>query len=281
MSQPASPWPVAALSMTGFTILALAVSIGGRVLSPSLVLDLVSLWPVLVLAIPGVVASILRPRTRLAGSSAVVLLTWLLVGLALHLASWDGLPSASADIRSSVGAESATAALAFVLEEGEAIVRAGDEFATTMQRIGGRTGPPDVEVAGADPVRFRVAASTATGWFRFGGVAVDLPTGPQWTVDISAPVVLLDLTGLQVGSLDVRAGSGSILLAEPTGQTPIRVSGPVTIVVPDGIAAEVTGPARVPNSWVADGDGFRTSGLESGWTIEVDPAGGSVSITNP
>ncbi len=272
---------MAALSMTGLTILAYVVSIGGRVLSPSLVLDLVALWPILVLVVPGIVAAVLRPGTKLAASGPVVLLTWLLAGLALHLASWDGLPSASADIQSSVGAESAAATLSIVLEEGEATVRAGAEFAAVMQRIGGRTGPPEVEVSGADPVRFRVTAEAATGWFRFGGVVVDLPRGPEWAVDVSAPVVSLDLTALRVGSLVVKAGSGSMLLSEAAGSIPARISGPVTIVIPEGVSASVTGPARVPDSWVSEGDGFRTPGPVSGWTIEVDPDGGSVSITNP
>ena len=98
---------------------------------------------------------------------------------------------------------------------------------------------------------------------------------------MSAPVVTLDLSGLQIDALELEAGSGSVRLAAPTAPTEIRVTGPLRIVIPEGVAASVIGPARVPDSWVAEGDGFRTPGSESGWMIEVDPTGGSVSITNP
>ena len=281
MSQPTSPWPAASLAMTGFTILAFGVSIAGRVLSPSLVLDLVALWPMLILAIPGIVAAVLRPGSRLAGSGPVMLLSWLLLGLALHLAAWGPLPSSAADVLAPVGGEADAAVVSFTLDEGRATLREGREFAVSLERIGGRTGAPTVEVAGADPVLFAIAATESGGWFRFGGVVVDLPPGPSWTVDVSAPVVDIDLSALTVDSVDVQAGAGSVVLGRPDGPTSVRIVGPLRVVVPEGVPASVTGPARVPEVWVSDGEGFRTADDGSGWIIEVGSSGGSVSITNP
>jgi hypothetical protein len=129
-----------------------------------------------------VVAAILRPGSRLAGSGPVMLLTWLLLGLALHLAGWGPLPSSAADVVAPIGSEATTAVVSFAIDEGRATVREGSEFAASMERIGGRTGAPTVEVAGADPVRFLVSAADSGGWFRFGGVMVDLPSGPSFSV---------------------------------------------------------------------------------------------------
>jgi hypothetical protein len=110
---------------------------------------------------------------------------------------------------------------------------------------------------------------------------VDLPSGPSWTVVLSAPVAEIDLSALTVDSVDVEAGAGSLVLGNPAGPTPVRIIGPLRVVVPEGVSASITGPARVPETWVSDGDGFRTADDGTGWIIEVDSTGGSVSITNP
>lgn len=267
--------------MTAFTMLALAVSVAGRVLSASLVLDLVALWPLLVPVVVCLVAMLLRPDGRMAAGAPLVVLTWLLAGLALHLAAWDRLPSSAADVTSDALFGVAEASVTVDLAEGRLSLEPDALFTVSMERIGGRTGTPAVELVEAEHPGVIVAAGSAGGWFRFGGVMVGLPSGPGWDLELGAPVVELDLVGLDVRSLVVRGDAGTVRLGAVTEATSVVISGPLDVVIPADVAASVTGSARTPSDWTSVGDVSRAPAGGDGWEIAVEPGSGSVAISNP
>ncbi len=281
MSQASSPWPVAAWAMATLTIFALSVAIAGRVLSPSLVLDLVALWPLLVPVVPSFATVIMRPQNRLAGMAPMFVLTWLLVGLALHLSGSDILPSAEADVSTAVLNDEEAALLEVDAREGRVMLEAGEDLEVAVDRTGGRLGVPAVELIGSNPSLVSVAVGEGEGWYRFGGVSIRLPDGPAWGLAVEAPVVDIDFGGLEVGTASVSAKAGWIRLGHVLEPATLDVAGPVRIEIPVDVAATVMGSASVPPSWVADDVGLRSPASGVGWTIIVVPGAGTVAISHP
>ena len=117
-------------------------------------------------------------------------------------------------------------------------------------RRGGDTAPP----AGA----FRRQGSTLDvvveeradpGWLGFSGWEVPSRSRCPVDVTVAAPEMSLDVSGLRISGLDVQ-GSGIVVLGdEPAAVT---VSGDLTLVLPVGVAAVLTGSAHVPDG--LDGD---------------------------
>ena len=80
--------------MTGLTLVALAVGIAGNVLSRTAVLDAIALWPLAALVVPAALIGLKGGRHR--ALAPLVLLTWMLVTVGLHLGGVAGLPSGAA-----------------------------------------------------------------------------------------------------------------------------------------------------------------------------------------
>lgn len=281
MSQTSSPWPVAAWAMATLTIFALSVAIAGRVLSPTLVLDLVAFWPLLIPVVPSLATAVIRPQSRLAGMAPMFVLTWLLAGLALHLSGSDVVPSAEADVTSSVLNDESASRLEVEAGEGKVTVGAGDDFEVRMDRTGGRVGAPLVELIGSEPSVVSVVAGEGEGWFRFGGMTIVLPDGPVWGLSVDAPVVDIDVGGLAVREASVSARAGWIRLGPVSAPATLEVTGPLRIEIPAEVAVTVVGSASVPPSWVAADVGLRSPASGPGWAITVTAGGGTVAISHP
>lgn len=267
--------------MSTFSVLAVSVAIAGRVLSPTLVLDLVALWPLLVPVIPSLVTVLVRPQSRWAGMAPMFVLTWLFTGLTLHLSGSGAVPSAAADVVSSVVSDDAAARLVVESAEGEVTLGAGSGLKVRMDRTGGRLGAALVELIGVEPTVVSVTGGAEEGWFRFGGMTITLPDFPVWTLQVSAPVVDLDVRGLTVSDMAVSARGGWIHLGPVTSPASLVVSGPLRIEIPEDVPATVEGSAAVPPSWVAAAGGLRAPPGGVGWTITVEEGAGTVAISHP
>ena len=262
-TRPASAWPTATWIVVSILALVGAVAIGSGILSTAVVLDLLALWPVAAPAIPlGIVALVRRRGGRLPAAAPLVLVTWLVVTIVLHIGGWTRLPSTAA-AWAVPAANDTTASVSIVSEHGTLRLGAGTgRAAVTIDptRRGGDTAPP----AGA----FRRQGSTLDvvveeradpGWLGFSGWEVRLAPGALWAITVAAPEMSLDVSGLRISGLDVQ-GSGIVVLGdEPAAVT---VSGDLTLVLPVGAAAVLTGSAHVPADWTATDDGWVSPGTE-------------------
>lgn len=256
------------------TVAALGLGIVGRILSPSLVLDLVALWPLAVLAVPAIFLGLAGGRRR--ALAPLVLLSWLFVGVGLHLGSFTGLPSAAAAVDIDVsGADSGRLALSAA--DVTVSVRAGP-FSIRPQPIGGIGGVPVVEqVAGGTAVSLTVTDDrTRSEWFRFGAWDMDVPVGTAWDLRLSARSVDADLSEVSVVRAQIVAEVGTVRLGEVGQETVVEVDGDVAVLVPTGSAVTVVGEASVPAAWTSTSSGATSPTDGVGWRIEV--VGGSVRI---
>jgi hypothetical protein len=270
-----SPWPVAAWALVFMILLAGWVAISGDVLSPSVVLDVVALWPVGAIALPALVLAVVLRRRR--GNRGMALpplfvVTWLIVGLGLHLAAWERLPSAVADLDGGPATGIGVAELALVLDGGSVDVSVSDGrlFEVRVPRAGGDAGAPSAVLFPSDGrVEALVTERTDSRWYRFPGWDVLLDPDPRWRLRIRGFPLRADLDGLELDRLDLE-GRGRVELGAPSTGSAVFVDGAVTLVVPGEAAVEVLGQADVPESWVETADGWR-SPVEEGprWTVTV------------
>lgn len=257
------------------TFVALGLGVVGRILSPTIVLDLVALWPMLGLVVPAVVLG-LRGGRRWALPPLVVL-TWLLVGVGLHLGSLTGLPSTAAAVEVDLGDASEGR---LVLSAADLAVSIGEgPFTISPRPTGGTGGVPVVErVAGGSAVSLAVSDDVERSvWFRFGSWDVDVPSSISWDMRVTAATVDADLTDLTVSRVELVVDSGVVRLGTTTSSAVVEVDGTMTVVVPSGSPVTVVGEADVPAGWSATDGGAASPADGVGWLIEV--VGGSVRIS--
>lgn len=271
-----SPWPVAAWAMTVFTILALSVGIVGNVLSRTAVLDALALWPLAVLVIPALLMGLRGGRHR--ALAPLVLLTWLLVTVGLHLGGVAGLPSSAAAVRSDL-AGITEARLTVAIDDLSLSMRAGD-FEVTPLPVGGDVGAPVLErVSGTAASALTLTDDTARSpWFRFGEYRVTVPPDAAWNLRIAVSGMDLDLRDINLVGGRFESATGRILLGDPEIPTSIEVAGDIEVSVPADVPVEVIGSARVPDGWTVEGNGARAPVTGAGWTIRV--VAGSVRIVS-
>ena len=243
-----------------------------RVLSPTVVLDLVALWPLAVLGL--LVILVLLPGRRrrgrpTAGLMPLVLLLWLIGGVALHLLGWAALPSAAATVTATVapGASArsvitSAGTVELAAAPGTALPGRADPARRPFHRTFG------VGAGVGESLTVRIGEFPDPGWFRYAGWKVALSPETGWDLDVTADILTLDLTGLRLTSLTV-AGSGEVRLPEAAGPTAVEVSGSVVISIPQGTPAEVVGPAMVPDGWTQTEGGASSTGGGEGWRIVV------------
>ena len=271
-----SPWPMAAWLMTGFTVLALAVGIAGNVLSRTAVLDAIALWPLAVLVIPAFLIGLRGGRHR--ALAPLVLLSWLLITVGLHLGGVEGLPSAAAVVRSDLTGLT-EARLTVAIEELSLRMGAGD-FEVMPLPVGGGVGAPVVErVSGTAAADLTLTDDTdVSPWFRFGEYRVTVPAVVAWTMRISVSGIDLDLRDVNLVGGRFQAATGQILLGMPEAPAGLDLAGDIEVSVPAEAPVRVIGSTSVPDDWVVEGDGARAPVTGDGWTIRV--VSGSVRIVS-
>ena len=271
-----SPWPVAAWAMTLFTVLALGVGIAGNVLSRTAVLDAIALWPLAALVVPALLMGVRGGRHR--ALAPLVLLSWLLVTVGLHLGGVEGLPSSAAAVRTDL-AGITEARLTVAIDDLSLSVRPGD-FAVTPLPVGGEVGAPVLErVSGTAASALSLTDDTARSlWFRFGEYRLTLPPDIEWNLRLAVSGMDLDLRTVDLVGGRFEAATGQILLGEPSAPTNLDVAGDIEISVPGDVPVQVIGSTRVPDDWTIEGNGGRGPTDGDGWTIRV--VSGSVRIVS-
>ncbi len=268
--------------MLGVAIVVVVVGTLGEVFSTSIVLDIASLWPGLLLAL--LVAAALQPvlrrgGTRLAAVLPLLLLSWLATGTGLHLAHWSQLPSSAADLTGPAAAGIDFAQLSLQVEGRLALIGGdGDLYSVTIERQGGVAGVPEaLERTTEDELVIRLHGRDGGAWFSTSGWVVELSESTSWSLDLEALELDLDLVALQLRAVTV-AGVGLVRLPLPAADTPVVLEGTLEVEVPAGVAALVVGEATVPRGWEESADGIRSPGEGPTYRIEVVP-GASVEVT--
>lgn len=259
-----SAWTLWAWLMVAVAIVSIAAGVVGGILAPSVVLDVVSLWPLAVGAFFVAVALLpLRRRgpARISAVLPLLLITMLGTSVVLHLTAWERLPSASADVAGprAVGVDDAELALSLT---GSLSIGAGegDLYSVRIERSGGSTGVPEaLESNFEDGPSFVVLREIEGGrWFQTSGWELALDPGPTWSLTVDSPDLEANLTGIQLKSLSV---GGAGLVAVPAPQeldVAVSVGGAFRVEVPPETNVEVFGEATVPGGWVETVDGYES-----------------------
>lgn len=271
-----SPWPFAAWVMVGLTVIALTVAVAGKILSPSVVLDALALWPLAALVVPAALLGFSGGRRR--ALAPLVLLSWMLMTVGLHLSRFEGLPSSAAAVSADLG-EASTGRLVAAVPEVELRVGSGP-FTVAPLPGGGDGGVPVVErVSGGSSVSLTLTDDQERSvWFRFGVFDITLPADVSWDLTLEGATIDADLSALDVTALAMTAPHGTVTLGAPSGPASVAIDGDFDLSVPDGAAVTVTGAgtATVPADWTVE-DGTATTGSGDGWMIVV--RSGTVRIT--
>lgn len=269
------PVTVAAWILVVALIGAGAFGVFGGILSPSIVIDLAAMWPLLlVIVIVGVVVRLVGKSRRAGAILPLTVFSVLLLGAALHLGEWDRLPSASARLAGPDPQSLSDPTELLIQLSGELAIRAADGPAYVVEPIvrGGRVGVPqatETSVDGAMSIRIE-ADPEAPAWYRFAGWDVRLSPAVTWRLVLNGTIDA-DLTALTLSSAAI-AGSGLLRLGPPPQEgASVIVAGDFDVVVPSGSAVTVSGDADTPSNWVGEGETKRSPVSAAGgqWSISV------------
>lgn len=262
--------------MTGFTVVALTVGIVGNVVSRSLVLDAIALWPIAALVIPAALIGLKGGRNR--ALAPLMLLSWLLVSVGVHLSGVDGMPSSAASIRTDLTGIG-SARLTIAVDDLSLRIDPG-AFEVAPVPVGGAIGVPVVErVSGTSATALVVTDDPdASVWFRFGEYRIRLDEGVAWDLRVAVSSFDIDARDLDVASARLVADTGRLALGPPRTATTVEVAGDIEVSVPSGAAVTVIGTTRVPSGWTVTDNGASAPVEGEGWTIRV--TSGSVRIVS-
>lgn len=258
-------------------VCAVGASILGGALSPVVLLDLISLWPLAALAL--LVSGVALLRHASPALVPLSLLSVVVFGVGIYLSQWLPLPSSTADIVA-VGVAPATGRIEADLPAGALSVRASDRvvYAVRPLRSGGAAPAPAVlESQPGSSLHISTLARAEDRWFRFRGWRIDLSSATSWELFVSSPELDLDLDGLSVSKATV-AGGGVIRMGV-NQVTEIELAGVFELVVWPGSVITVFGTVDTPPDWVPIDGGFRSPTIGDGWTVTV-AEGGSVKVTS-
>lgn len=276
--RPLSAWPLGAWIMAAMLVAVLGVAVSTSVLSPGLLLDAISLWPGLTPSlIAAIVVAFRRSWRRRAGAiPPLLVISWLILASASHLAGIPVLPSSSGEL---IGpADGPSLATVRVAPAGRLLVEAGTNdalYQIRFLRLGGPVGLPAAEeTTGESGVNLTIIDGGTTEWFRYAGWRLLLDPDITWNLNLGGNVSG-DLSSLRIGSLTLN-GSGVIELGSIQDATPVAVLGSYQVTIPPGASATIEGEAAVPETWLRTENGYAT-GVD-GWMISV--AEGASLIVN-
>ena len=269
-------WAVLAVAVV---LLVVAGEVGW--LMRSVLVDVVSLWPGWLVTITPVLIRrrMLRHHLRAIGSGPgvappLLLLGWVVVGLALHLGGWDVLPSSAGHLAGPAVGGDITSAVLDIQLEGEVVLdgAAGPLYEVSPMRTGGNIAPARASEVLADrDMTVRLREGPEPGWFGSSGWRVSVSSSPRWEITVLATSLDADLTMVRVDFLRVASG-GRVRLGAPSGDVPVRVGGELVLAVPSDASVEVVGPVRVGPGWEVTAGGKRyVGGGASRYLVEVDP----------
>ncbi len=262
--KPSSPWTLWAWLMVAVIIVSVAAGVVGGILAPSVVLDVISLWPLAVGAF-FVAAALLPLRkhgpARITAVLPLLLITMLGSSVVLHLTGWEQLPSSSADLNGPRAAGVQDAELTLDLTGRLSITAgSGDLYSARVERRGGSTGVPEaLESSFEEGPTFVVLQEVDGGrWFQTSGWELALAGGPRWSLVLGSPDLDADLSGLQLKSIKL-SGQGTVSLPRP-GEigTSATVDGVYEIHIPAETGVVVTGVAVVPGGWAETVEGYQS-----------------------
>lgn len=271
------PLAVAAWMLVAAILIGGSVAVISGILSPSIVVDLVAMWPAFVAVLLVGIGFWIRGRKKNARASAIVplaLFSILVFLSSVHIGGWDRLPSAEARLTGpAVDTLSAETAFQVQLDGDLGITAGGSDAAYRVIPIlrGGTVGiPTAVETSVDGDVTVELSSDDGPGWYRFSGWDVELAPAIVWRLVVNGRTDA-NLAALRVGSLAI-AGSGVVRLGAPEpGGSDVVVSGDFDVSVPNGVAVDVTGNATVPDGWTTDGDGSHAPvDSDDGWRIRID-----------
>ena len=260
--------------MTGLTVIALGVGVLGNVLSRTVALDALAMWPLAALVVPAALMG-LRGGRHLA-LAPLMLLTWLLVTVGLHLGGLAALPSAASAVRADLSGIRA-GRITVSIDDVELRMGAGP-FEVRPLPVGGSVGVPVVEqVSGTSATALTVTDDPdRSPWFRFGAYDVSLTENTVWDLRLQVSAIDLDLRDVALSGAQIEAVRGRIVLGQPPQAVTLELSGDIEVSVPSGVPVTVTGATRVPSDWILDGDDARSPAAGEGWTVRV--VAGSIRI---
>jgi hypothetical protein len=241
-------------------------------LSRSVVIDLVSWWPLWLLIV--VVGILTRGRRigkmHLSGVVPLLALAALGVFLAGHLLGWDVMPSSSASLVGPASDTVTTAAISARID-GRLDVGLGQTgylYSAVPIRTGGDTALPEAtERTQGTSIAVVLDPVEDPGFNTFAGWSLELDPSPAWALSLGGDLSA-DLSTLRVTELQIE-GQGSVRLGSPMAETPVSVSGNFEVEVPGGAAVRVVGVAEVPGDWTQTDDGWESPAGSGGWVVSV------------
>lgn len=275
------PGPRHAWGVLAFSAATLLGMVRTGWLMRAVILDVVSLWPVPLVAIAVVLvhdrlAKHNEGAVRTGASVGVPLLlfTWLAAGLGLYMTGWGELPSSAVTLNGRSVTDQVTVAVLEIETGGEVVLEGGGEilYQATPLRTGGMTAPAQgSERLSGNEVTVSLREGPDPGWFGSRGWKVSVSSSPDWDLMVRARNLVADLTSIGLQSLSVRA-DGRVRLGTPSGDVPIRLDGGLVLEVPSGASVEVSGPAEVGPGWEVTATGTRYVGTsESRFLVTVEP----------
>lgn len=191
-------------------LLVLAATIRTGRLMQAAILDVISIWPLAALPIAVVVLrnrlANKRSPTRRKGPTfhiPLLLLIWMVVGVALHLVGWGRLPSSSAILNGPEAPDRLVSATLDIRTSGEVRLEGGGIllYEVTPLRSGGSAGPAQAtESMDNGKATISLEESADAGWFGSHGWIVSVSESPQWDLTVRAPGLEADLTTTQLQS---------------------------------------------------------------------------------
>ncbi len=264
---PVGLWTVWAWLMVALGGVSIGAGIVGGILAPSVLLDVVSFWPLVVIPLAAALVLWKRRSSKAGAVPPLLVITIVAMVVGLHLLGWSKLPSAAADL---IGppTQDGTVSLTISLP-GALAVDAGDAplYVVELDRAGGSLGVPEaLELSNDGALSIDIAQRDGGRWFRTKGWALRLARRPVWSLYLTSPELDADLQELAIDSLTVN-GSGTVLL----GPSPaaVTVTGTFTFGVTPGASVEVHGSATVPSGWEPTDDGYRSPGTGSPISVSV------------
>jgi hypothetical protein len=236
-----------------------------------------------------VVASVLAAKggfkNRLMAVPGLLMFTWVVLTLSLHLSQAEWLPSAAA-IVTGPSTKVTDTSLRVDLPDGTIRVLSGSPggaYRVAPLLRGGPAGAPEVleqdEGASLNTV---IVGRDDSQWFRFSGWSLELAVGPRWEVRIDADRIEADLRTLDAAAIELAAPDTTAVLGPVTRPATLLVEGTARIEVPPDLPVVVVGAAVVPDGWQAAGDGYKSPADGTGWTITLgDGAAATIVVNQP